>query len=290
MIYSCTLFYNEIDLLNIKVDEELAGGVDKVIVCESSRSFQNNEKPLLLKNWTHLYVDIIEIGKEFDNIKFHENPSIRAFRREAIQRNIPQLNYTFKKDDIIICADVDEIFTREDIPKIAEAVKKHGFIHLVLRHFYYKLNLMNRTYWTAPCAFSGKLCEEFTFNELRMRPWFKFFTNGKHFSYLTTADKIIDKLKNFSHSWIASQPPSENYIKECIDRKEDFLKRGFVQLVPVHIDETYPKMDLKKWEGYIIPANQRIKDIQMNLIDLYPSRIDEETENFCKLVNLSAKN
>ena len=49
MIYSCTMFFNEFDLLDLKIAEEL-DQVDQMIIVESNQTFRGNEKPLYLKD------------------------------------------------------------------------------------------------------------------------------------------------------------------------------------------------------------------------------------------------
>lgn len=256
MIYSCTLFYNEFDLLGVKLREEKKGGVDKVVVVEATRTHQNQPKPLMLKGAGSEVVVYGEVGPEFDKVR-HENPRIAALQREAIQRNAAVDFIDLKDDDIVISADVDEIFPAEDIPEIAEAAERFGFVHLIQKNFHYKINLYSPTPWYCPFAVVGKVLKAgTTLNKLRTKESYKIHTNGKHFSFIMTPDQIAEKFKAYSHTeYNAPEYTDPRRIKDCIEGNKDICERERMKyLIPVQIDDSYPE-DMRKdkrWAPFTI--------------------------------------
>ena len=48
MIYDCFIFFNELELLELRLNE-LAGVVDKFVLVEATRTFTNEPKPLFFQ-------------------------------------------------------------------------------------------------------------------------------------------------------------------------------------------------------------------------------------------------
>jgi len=282
MIYSCTLFYNEFDLLRVKIQEELKGGVDKIIVVESQRTFQNAPKPLYLTERAKDYpeVEIVTVGTEFDAVTYPD-ATIACFQREAIQRNAGVRGQPIQDNDIIIYADVDEIFTANDISKIVAATKIYGFVHLLQLQFYYKINLLCNKPWYGPFAvLGGYLKSGLTLNRLRTQESKRIPTNGKHFSYIMTPEQIAQKIKSFSHIWF-NQPQytDVDVITRMVLEKKDIFGRGYLNLTPVQIDETYPEsMRTSEWESYTVEAVTTIPEVSVESVPLNIGFLNEFNE------------
>jgi len=276
MIYSCTLFYNEFDLLDVKLAEELAGGVDKIVVVEASRTHQNQEKEVYLDDKVlNPKVQVVVVGKEFDKIT-HPSPRIAALQREAIQRNAAMEALNLKDDDVVICADVDEIFPRDEIQEIAQAALKFGFIKLIQKNFNFKINLFSPTPWYCPFAARGKLIKAgLTLNRLRTKEGFKARTNGCHFSFVMTPEQIADKFKAYSHvEFNTPEFTNVGNIEAAIAANTDVCGRERIKhLIPVEIDERWPlaiRENLTKWSRFIAEPTCMLDDIKVPEIDLIP--------------------
>ena len=289
MIYSCTLFYNELDLLDVKITEELSGGVDKIVVVEASRTHQNQEKEVYLEDkvystredFLNPKVQIMVVGKEFDKV-MHPNPRIAALQREAIQRNAALEALKLKDDDVVICADVDEIFPRDEIQEIAQAALKFGFVKLIQKNFNFKINLFSPTPWYCPFAVSGKLFRmgralggPLTLNRLRTKEGFKARTNGCHFSFVMTPEQIADKFKAYSHvEFNTPEFTDVGNIEAAIAANTDVCGRERIKhLIPVEIDERWPlvmRENLTKWKHFIVEPICTLDDIKVPEINLTP--------------------
>ncbi len=127
MIYDCFTFYNELDLLQVRL-HELYDIVDRFVLVEASKTFQGNPKPLYFKeNETAFarYADkIIHIVVDFPAYdlaaQLSTRPKNEIWARQYYQRDqIAQGLTRALPDDLIIVSDVDEIISA---PKLREAI------------------------------------------------------------------------------------------------------------------------------------------------------------------------
>ncbi len=206
-IVDCFTFFNELDLLEIRLEEEYAL-VDEFVICESRQTFQGHPKPLYfdenrgrfekyLPKITHLVID-----------QFPDTDNVWA--REHYQRNYLRNGFLgADPNDIIIITDADEIISRNTLKILRYST---GFIQLDMPMFQYYLNLQAQpSGWTKPFAFSRYLLDEipdFNFPRTNQDEVFAAFGDralkveeaGWHFTYLGGADQIRTKLNAFSHT------------------------------------------------------------------------------------------
>ena len=250
MIYSCTMFFNEFHLLDLKIAEEL-DVVDKIIISESDRTFSGNPRSLKLKNnpkYAHPKIDIIAFVGKFTK---------SAWDNEKMQRDIPLPPHA--DSDVFIVSDIDEIHKKEDIPKIVGAALNHGFVRIQQRMYYYKINLTVSltSYWEKSFAVTGKFlrtCGQ-TFDELRRsNRGTRFYTEGRHFGYLGDEEAIATKIKNFSHTELNRERfTNTDHIRQRIMTHSDPFDRP-KHLTLVNLDETYPKTilaNLDQWTSHM---------------------------------------
>ena len=118
MIYDTFMFFNELDLLEIRLNY-LSPVVDRFVLVESTMTHTGKQKPLLyaenngrftkfLDKVTHIVVDMLP---HIANLGYQE-----AFENENYQRNqITRGLGDAKTDDVILLSDVDEIPTHSGI-------------------------------------------------------------------------------------------------------------------------------------------------------------------------------
>lgn len=250
MIYSCTMFFNEFHLLDLKIAEEI-DVVDKLIISESDRTFAGNPRQLKLREngkYTHPKIEVISFEGKFGK---------SAWDNEKMQRNIPLPLHT--DDDVFIVSDMDEIHKKEDIQKIAAAALNHGFVRIQQRMYYYKINLTVSltSYWEKSFAVTGKFLRTRgqTFDQLRTsNSGTRVYTEGRHFGYLGDAEAIATKIKNFSHTELNRERfTNPDHIRHRILTQSDPFDRP-KHLTLVNVDETYPKTilnNLEHWSQYM---------------------------------------
>jgi len=260
-IYSLSPFFNEYDLLDLKVAEEI-DAIDKMFLIESNQSLNCLSKPLNLKGNKHESNPKIEFC--FIKDEFYPNAWIP---NDTIQKNAVLRFFEYKDDDVLICSDLDEINNNKDILKIVDAANKHGFVKLRMHCYYYKINLQRgpNKGWRCSYAITGKELRKRGENIYGLRSKLKgeamIDTDGKHFSYLSNPEGIAYKINNAGHpEYMSEKYTNEKKIEERIQKHQDPFDRiipatGEVQkLTKVLVDETYPQTILDNidfWSKHI---------------------------------------
>jgi len=234
LVYDCFIFFNELELLEIRLNE-LYDEVDHFVLVESIETFRGNVKPLYFQENKHLF-------KKFEDKIIHvvlraNIPTNDPWDREKFQRN--QIIRGLKKcklDDIIMISDVDEIPRREMIGIIKERIFENPASPITCLQKMYKINF-NREYpemWKGTTAITfGSLLKK-TPEQLRRRKRYRAPTlddAGWHFSSMGNHAQYVTKLESFSHS-------EEDIPKfKTVDHYE--MERESYQWVP--IDDSYPQ-------------------------------------------------
>src|ERR1044072_4943176 len=253
MIYDCFTFYNELDILEMRL-EELYPVVDKFIIVEGSLTFQGNPKPQF--GWDNSE----RFEKYADKISWcHVNHGwpggrdVTAWDREAFQRNKIKdfLNYDeMNPDDVVIISDVDEIPRRADIEYVLNLMPNVNVMTLGLGAYFYALNVR------APYEHDIKLVrwgflEGTTPQEIRKSPpHFKKGDAGWHFSYVGDLDFIMNKLNSYSHTEFKGIQPRA--VELALTDHRAFWTE--TQFETVEVDETWQhavKNNPDKWTKHI---------------------------------------
>ncbi|MDA8537339.1 hypothetical protein N9K55_01350, partial [Candidatus Pelagibacter bacterium] len=158
-IYDCFLYNDEELILNIRLNI-LNKFVKKFIIIESKFDHQGNKKKLSfdIKKFLRfkkkiIYLVIEEFPKSFSNWK-REN-----FQRNFIANALTKVN----KEDYVMISDVDEIPNLSNIQSIAN----HKYTVFEQKMFYYKINLLNKTY---PIWFGSRICKK---KDLKSPQWLR---------------------------------------------------------------------------------------------------------------------
>jgi beta-1,4-mannosyl-glycoprotein beta-1,4-N-acetylglucosaminyltransferase len=131
MIYDCFTFYNELDLLQVRL-HELHEVVDRFVLVEATQTFQGKPKPLFFKDNAAAfarYADkIIHVVVEFPacdlTSQLATRPRNAIWARQHYQRDqIAQGLSKASPGDLIIVSDLDEIISAS---KLREAIAKRG--------------------------------------------------------------------------------------------------------------------------------------------------------------------
>lgn len=147
MIYDCFLFFNEINILEIRL-KELYNKVDKFILIESTKSFSGNDKPLYynenktkFKEFNNKIIHII-IDKEFPNIKNNNRWELEYFQRRYIKKILDKQK--LENNDIVLFSDVDEIIYSNYIDKINDLLNEYKLVVCNLVEIKFFLNNKKR--------------------------------------------------------------------------------------------------------------------------------------------------
>lgn len=269
MVYDCFTFFNELDLLEIRLNT-LDAVVDKFVIAEATRTHTGKHKDLVFQlNQSRfarfldkiIYVVVEDLISEDEVAQDKYNlPWINENRqRNALRRGVENAS----QDDIIMVSDLDEI-PKPELVNIARICLEKGdqSVRFEMDFYNYYLNFKNFSYpkWTLGTVgvkysafligniFRGFKCDRYTqatendgptFNKLRFMKCSTVLRNaGWHFSFLGGIDAIQKKLAAFSHSEFSSVP--RDVLERRLLEGKDLFGRVGVSFGVV-LDVVFPK-------------------------------------------------
>jgi beta-1,4-mannosyl-glycoprotein beta-1,4-N-acetylglucosaminyltransferase len=263
-IYDCFLFFNELELLEVRLNE-MYDHVDKFVIVEACETFRGQPKPFFFAENRHLFEKFadkiihITVSERLDT----NNPWTRERQqREQILRGLKGCH----KNDIIFISDVDEIVRGGCISEIVEQLSSKKLQAVVCNQKMY-CGYLNRFQgdWHGTVCTSFKEVEKVSVKFIRklrnMRPRTLRKTRiskicsiadgGWHFTSMGGVDRYIKKIESFSHTEFdtAEFKKRENLLKNIkahrlveldssfpsfvIENRQYFEKIGFIDQSPL---------------------------------------------------------
>jgi beta-1,4-mannosyl-glycoprotein beta-1,4-N-acetylglucosaminyltransferase len=275
-IYDCFLFYNEFDLLELRL-KELYDHVDHIVIIESDHTLTNHPKPYLFEQNRSRYGRWLE---KIIHIKHksscHSDPWQNVYdQRNALARGIE----SSKDDDIIIFNDVDEIIRASAIDYIRN--HNHAVIYgLHMPLFNFKFNFMRvdpgpynvwttaaRADWTK--KFGGQMVRnqlpnlnnlpfEYRWNQHDYVYWTVGNSHvidhgGWHFGYLGNNDWLHDKARNTVHQEDNTKEFFQQLdVEKSIQEKKCWNRYWPYRYEIVDLDSYFPSL-CKDYPQYCLP-------------------------------------
>lgn len=207
-IYDCFTFYNELDLLEIRL-EELYTTVDHFVLVEAAQTFTNRSKPFLFEENKSRYSKWLDkiIHIKVDDMPGGSNPWLNEqHQRNAIMRGLVNANHK----DIVIVSDCDEVLRASAVETIRNSNSPVFAFRMPL--FNFKFNYMRTSPGEYDCwamaaqkgifdAHSPDVLRNQRFNTMG----FDIVEHGGwHFGYLGNNEYLRDKAQSFSHQEVNS--------------------------------------------------------------------------------------
>ena len=156
MIVDAFLFFNELDLLKIRL-EELKDVVDRFVLVEAPITFSGASKPLYFERYRHLFSEYT------DRIHHHVVPDMPRFARTT--RYIRQFHQRdsigialeragCKPDDVVLVSDVDEIPSADRLPEALEWLASKDLVIFEQTYHQYYVNHTREHNWLGTYACS----------------------------------------------------------------------------------------------------------------------------------------
>lgn len=272
MIYDCFTFFNELDILELRLGE-LYDKVDKFVLVESTQTFTQKEKPLYFKENKQRYKKyldkiihiIVDDFSDIPNVKdlaaYNESIHAKAlldanplvWGREFHQRNkIMDGLKTCQPEDIIIVSDVDEILNVQEFDRLKDF---RGVLGFNQKTMYYYLNCY--IHLDMICSKATHFKDLASPQELRRANVDITIENGGwHLSFIGDIEKISHKINSISHQELNTE---ENNNKEQIafniEHNFDVYGRSF-DFEILDIDNSFPKYlqdNIEKFQKFIKP-------------------------------------
>ncbi len=239
MIYDCFPFFNELEILEIRLNT-LCSVVDKFVIVESTKTFQGNPKPLYFYEYASRFREFREkIIHVVDDLMPPADDTWMTYRHQlnCIHQGLSQCH----DDDFISVGDVDEIPNPD---RIQELKSSQELNRLNQRMFYYYLNCETSYSWSPAYVTPYKIIRNVDMLDVRDRKVGgdkRVENGGWHFSYMGGISKIVEKLEAFSHKEY-NAPEFKDREKLCLHLKQLtdlFGREASFKVVP--IDKTFPK-------------------------------------------------
>jgi beta-1,4-mannosyl-glycoprotein beta-1,4-N-acetylglucosaminyltransferase len=255
-IYDCFTFYNELDLLEVRLNE-LNEVVDYFVLVEAESSHQNKPKPLYFeknkdkyKSFLDKIIHIVVKKEEFVDGNFWHNENIQ---RNAILRGITQAT----DEDFLIVSDLDEIPTKQSVLDGVNQNKTPAAFEQILHYFYMNTpSIENSSYINCGSVLIKKSQfeqnTEIVRSRVKSRTFFRIRDGGWHFSFLGNENNAMNKINNYAHGEF--RHIDEKTIKQRLDHLVDPLGRPEHKMIVVDNLSYLPKYvtdNLKIFEKYI---------------------------------------
>lgn len=236
MVYDCFTFFDETDILEIRLNT-LDYVVDKFVICESTITQAGSPKELTydkLKDtepfakFKDKIIHVIVDDPASDKPITHDRIESPRWQNEGHQRDCIARGLTRIDDsDLVFISDVDEIINPKIIPQLTGL---RGPFWPIQKFYYYYANvLLNHSDNISFCCRKEHLDAHKNITELKDNRKFMFRPNlpgGWHLSYLMSPERIQKKIKLMADSHFSTQEIWDiNHIKECMEIPKDLFSR-----------------------------------------------------------------
>ncbi len=313
MIYDCITFFNELEILELRLNI-LADYVDKFVIVEANKTHTGGDKEFILeKNFERFekfkdkitYIKIEEFPplKKDDEDSFGNNWLYENFQRDEIMKGLKDC----KNDDIIFVSDCDEIWNPDVLKEY-----KEGICSLKLYNCYYNYNTVDLySFYTKKvkvCRYKDlidpkqdlKGIEYCAHSKYGLPTYLRFckgkniYNGGWHFSYINDIKNIILKRKSIvEQQYNTLENMDEEKIRENIEKGRDILDHGgkYINISPKGFLPKYMIDNIEKYEKFINKKNNIPKSlvfIPLFWSKLYSDRI-YDTERVIKIFGIKFK-
>ena len=233
-IFDTFLFFNELDLLEIRL-ETLYDYVDYFVISEATKTFSGKDKPLYFNQnkarfkkfndkIIHQILDYIPNNFTGFNKKYftdytksyphkHDGKPLNklsvSFQNEVYQRDsliVPILKIA-NDSDIIFMSDLDEIPRPSILDKSIKYLEKCDLVHFQMSWYLYYLNNFLDKDWFGTRVCKLKHLKKHSYDLLQYNKEDRYKLSGGiiiknggwHFSFLGGEEKIIEKLNSYDY-------------------------------------------------------------------------------------------
>jgi Glycosyltransferase family 17 len=280
-IYDCFPFYNELDLLELRLNE-LYTTVDHFVIVEANQTFTNRPKPFYFADNKSRYAKFLDkiIHIQVTDMPGHADPWVNdRFQRDQISRGIVDAD----PDDLIMISDCDEIIRPAAIEHMKSSDNSLFALRMTISNFkfnYMKINPDKYNVW----AMAGKRIffndvAPDAFRQIRFQFSDKPFQHtdngceviehgGWHFGYMGNKEWLLDKAQSFAHQEVntpefLAQIDPDASIEKRTSWQQDSTDRYEI----VKLDNYFPTTLLNNKQQY---SKWILPNTDISVIDLLP--------------------
>lgn len=277
-IYDCFNFFNELDILDLRLNI-LNDYVDYFVIVESDVSHSGELKPFNYEKNKNkykkfedkiIYYKITDTPSNFVDLKMTTDQELNKINNFIVKQNNRFNRYTqidygrdfFQKEsvrrpisncddeDIILFSDLDEIPNPRILSNLSNYNLDTKILSLQQNTYYYYLNLFKQSDWYGTKILKYKNLKSISLNEVRGDTSLSEIIEdgGWHFSFMGGKKMVEKKITSYSARDLASKKVIES-IEFNIENNIDPFFRG--NLTPVQVDETFPKFLIDNINSYM---------------------------------------
>ena len=281
-IYDCFPFYNELDLLELRL-AELYDHVDHFVLVESNTTFTSRPKPYYFEENRSRYAAYLD---KIIHVKVSDMPESPdawindRFQRDQIRRGFVDA----APSDLIMISDLDEIIRPAAVDFMRTQTAYNLFaLRMPLCNF--RFNYMRSE--VEPYVVWGMVARRGVFEHTGVDAFrdvrFRFFNMpyqataqdnmivehaGWHFGYMGDREWLVDKAQSFAHQEI-NYPEFINNIdvEQSIANRQHWGRSGPERYSIVELDDYFPKTitcNLNRYKSWILP------DAECRALDFLP--------------------
>ncbi len=216
-VYDCFMLFNELDLLEIRLNL-LDPYVDFFVIGEGAETFSGGEKLLYYRlneerfsKWKDKIIYIV-IPRP---MKFDSSFERAAYQKNLLRRNLPF--YGVKDEDTVYFGDLDEIWKPQDI-------KDDKVYNLEQLNYCYYLNQRSSERWVGTIVGKWKTIKNNTFSFWRANHTNEISNAGWHFTNMGGVEQIKKKLAAYDHQEMNTEI-NNSLLEERIENGEDYVGR-----------------------------------------------------------------
>lgn len=250
-IYDAFQFFNELELLDIRFNE-LYDVVDNFVIIESTKTHQNNPKPLYF--WENKEKFAPFLDKVIHYI-FDPKDYPYSWYIENEQRNqLKNADFSMEDGDIFLLSDADEIMKKENISAIRDGkIFIAGACTSIMQMSYGYINTVIQEPWHHKGWRGTVILPYKEFHERSLNEWRalkdnlpRYENSGWHFSFLGGAERVKQKLQSYAHNEFNNSSYTDlNLIKERLNNMQDPLGRNDFVIHHETDLSKFPKSSLK---------------------------------------------
>lgn len=237
MIYDAFMFFNELELLEIRL-HELSRYVDRFVLVECSWTHQNRDKLFYFAENQERFA---EFADRIIHVKVTDKPArttpevLEPFHRNCLLRGLEDA----AADDVVMVSDLDEIPRGAAIQEYFDGDGQSMCFEQGLYYYYVNCHMCQ---CTGTRIATVEQARERTPQKLRHSDHFVIKNGGWHFSYLGGAEAIRAKTRAFCHPGCASPRfMNDAHLAHVLATGEDLFKRGDGKGRFLALDDTWPR-------------------------------------------------
>lgn len=285
-IYDCFLFFNELDLLDLRLNL-LNDIVDKFVIVESSVTFSGKPKKLYFQENKSLFKDfedkIIHIiidntPNDFYNLKYIENPVDK--KDILLNKIIKHVNEstgwsrhekqwgreTFQRESIIMglgdCSD-DDLIMLSDLDEFPNPIEfklnienfNTGVVDFRQKMSFYYVNFLKEENWSGSKLTNWYTLKNNSLNLIRQNKLTNkvVINGGWHLSFMGGENRIKDKIDAYAHQEFNNDYIKNNIINNINNKTDLFFRGGNFQEINLEKEHSEDFLNIiKKKYPYLI--------------------------------------